>query len=812
MSSPETTTSFEGASYETNGSLEPDCSIAAGIGNVVTVEQAGIQFYDKAGALQSDQSLFSFFNNPAVGVLGDARVVYDDVNDRFVVIADAWADGKIFVAVSNDSDPNHGWHYATVDAGLTVNGQASWADAPAISTDGRAIYITGRMNSFGADGIINTADDVFQESHLWIINDGNGTGGLYDGGSMQVSDFGANVVTGGATPSFGRPAQMLSPTTGSLGTFLVSVTSGGRLQIVRIDNPTTGPSFNFQVLVGAPSGPFSDVAGQPGTTAALDIHTTGNVVWRDGALYTIAVIGPTSGPDAGIATAHWYKISTDNLNALTLVDQGDVSGSLFGAGAVATFQPSISVNGNGDFLVNFSASGLGLYAGAYYAIHFAGDAPGTLQGFQVLHYGEDAYALRSPTGTFRWGDNSGIGVDPVDGTTFWIFNQYAALRDFGQTGNWGTQIGAVPSLLVLLTLIGPGNFDTSGRVDLAFSSGGAAVLWLAGNTGFAEATVFNARMGAEWRAAGTGDFNADGSTDILWTQSAGVVSIWQMNGSRLGQLGMPSGRMGAEWHVVGAGDFNGDRKSDIAWNNTSGQVSIWSMNGTTLGGVGISGGKMGAEWGLTTLADLNGDGKQDLLWRNTGGVVSEWLMNGSDLAALVTLGQIGGEWRLAGKGDFNQDNTSDLVWVDSNNNVQLWTMTAGRIGQIIFPNGHNGLEWTLASVADFTGDRNADLLWLTGGGLAQLWSLDGTRVIVSQMTTPRDFVPSTSFAPTAPAPAAPAPSTSFADVAAPEADWASGDSTSTTATTGDAGNGYSPILDQSALTSFGAYDSNLYLQ
>ena len=33
------------------------------------------------------------------------------------------------------------------------------------------------------------------------------------------------------------------------------------------------------------------------------------------------------------------------------------------------------------------------------------------------------------------------------------------------------------------------------------------------------------------------------------------------------------------WAVVGTGDFNGDGKSDILWRNTNGTVAIWEMNG-----------------------------------------------------------------------------------------------------------------------------------------------------------------------------------------------------------------------------------------
>ena len=38
--------------------------------------------------------------------------------------------------------------------------------------------------------------------------------------------------------------------------------------------------------------------------------------------------------------------------------------------------------------------------------------------------------------------------------------------------------------------------------------------------------------------------------------------------------------------MIGTGDFNDDGDSDILWQNTNGQVSIWEMNGTNVIGGG----------------------------------------------------------------------------------------------------------------------------------------------------------------------------------------------------------------------------------
>ena len=90
--------------------------------------------------------------------------------------------------------------------------------------------------------------------------------------------------------------------------------------------------------------------------------------------------------------------------------------------------------------------------------------------------------------------------------------------------------------------------------------------------------------GPAWKAIGTGDFNGDGHSDILFqnTTPAAKFLIWEMNGNTLIGGGPVSPNPGPSWHAIGTGDFNGgDGHSDILFQNTSGQASAWEMNGNT---------------------------------------------------------------------------------------------------------------------------------------------------------------------------------------------------------------------------------------
>jgi FG-GAP-like repeat/Tryptophan-rich Synechocystis species C-terminal domain len=95
--------------------------------------------------------------------------------------------------------------------------------------------------------------------------------------------------------------------------------------------------------------------------------------------------------------------------------------------------------------------------------------------------------------------------------------------------------------------------------------------------------------GPAWKAVGTGDFFGNGDSDILWQNtSTGQVSIWEMSDNTTLIGGGPvSPNPGPAWQAIGSGDFNGDGRSDILFQNTtSGQVSIWEMSGNSLIGGG----------------------------------------------------------------------------------------------------------------------------------------------------------------------------------------------------------------------------------
>jgi hypothetical protein len=63
-----------------------------------------------------------------------------------------------------------------------------------------------------------------------------------------------------------------------------------------------------------------------------------------------------------------------------------------------------------------------------------------------------------------------------------------------------------------------------------------------GSTAFAD-------PGGTWGIAGVGDYNGDGTSDILWRNASGVVAVWTMgNGHRTGSTAFAD--PGGTWNIA----------------------------------------------------------------------------------------------------------------------------------------------------------------------------------------------------------------------------------------------------------------------
>ena len=257
-------------------------------------------------------------------------------------------------------------------------------------------------------------------------------------------------------------------------------------------------------------------------------------------------------------------------------------------------------------------------------------------------------------------------------------NDNGTVRDWlGQPG--GSFIGNTDKVNILTgpewNVIGTGDFNGDGRVDVLWQHDNGTVRdWLGQADGSFTGNIdkVNINTGTDWHAVGTGDFNGDGRDDILWQNANGTVRDWlgQADGSFAGNIGKVNILTGPEWHVIGTGDFNGDGLTDVLWQHDNGTVRDWlgQSDGSFVGNIDKVNILTGPDWHAIGTGDFNGDGLSDILWRNVNGTIREWLGQ-SDGSFVGNIDHVNfvppAGAHVIGIGDYNGDAIDDLLW--SNN-------------------------------------------------------------------------------------------------------------------------------------------------
>ena len=226
------------------------------------------------------------------------------------------------------------------------------------------------------------------------------------------------------------------------------------------------------------------------------------------------------------------------------------------------------------------------------------------------------------------------------------------------------------------------NLALEGSDDIIWQSDDGIVRdWLGlGNATFVGNTdKVNITTGTDWHVLGTGDFNGDGYTDVLWQHDNGTVRDWlgQADGSFVGNIDQVNILTGTDWHVRGTGDFNGDGRDDILWQNDNGTIRDWlgQADGSFLSNIDVVNFVPGAGWQIAGTGDFNGDGRSDILARNTDGTITDWLGQadgGFTDNSLIASQPVSTDLQVAGVGDFNGDGFSDVLFRDSAGALQTW--------------------------------------------------------------------------------------------------------------------------------------------
>ena len=209
---------------------------------------------------------------------------------------------------------------------------------------------------------------------------------------------------------------------------------------------------------------------------------------------------------------------------------------------------------------------------------------------------------------------------------------------------------SLPSFGGTWRVVGAADIDRDGRVDFFLESNPESstnVHYLGYRTAQGAIVPLSPSVQGDpaWHIVGAGDFHRetqsglsyrDTQPDLLWQRDDGTLAVWWMDGPRnYANALLNPNRPGTGWRVVGTGDFDGDGKTDIVFQHTNWQVAFWLMDGKNLRKAVLLR-VWSRGWRVVGTGDFDGDKSLDLLLQN-GSNVGYWKMNGTNYvsAALI---------------------------------------------------------------------------------------------------------------------------------------------------------------------------------
>jgi hypothetical protein len=346
-------------------------------------------------------------------------VLYDEVNQRFIVAVQG-ADGvqllydRLYLAVSDTDNPLEGFtEQHRIDLTEMYGGQEYRAIELRVGGNAEALLISMNMYRFTPPGSGN-----FDHVQTLAIDRKS----LLDKDPDTLTSYSADYQT----PYFNTVATMMHDPGPDAPIWLVSEDHSAQnsLHLVRMtdvltDTPTftsyTVPVNRFDI-----NAPNADQPGGAGSIQTCRFRMV-DAAWRDGRLVTAH-----DSKSGNVDHLRWYDIDTTG-DAPVLIQEGEIDPGP----DVFTYCGAVDLAANGDLGLTYVQSSAKEYMSMYVTGRSLADPPGTMEDPADVAPGQ------VPVQSLSAGFHAGIGVDPLDGTTFWAVNVFQP-----RSGSWWTWVAA----------------------------------------------------------------------------------------------------------------------------------------------------------------------------------------------------------------------------------------------------------------------------------------------------------------------------------------------------------------------------------
>jgi hypothetical protein len=421
--------SFDGVGSICN-CLPPDTDGDVGLSHYFQTVNLSYAIYDKSGnKLLGPFTNSSIWNGmPHNSNDGDAVVLYDEVNDRWVMSQFSlpnYPSGPYYemIAVSQTNDPTGSWYRYEFS-------YTNMGDYPKLGIWMDGIYMTQNMFA-NASNYVGTGYCAFEKD------------AMYSGASSaQMVMF--TLPSGDPWCVLPSDCDGAYPPAGTPCFFGYQHSNHIRIYGFHVDW-TTPANSTYTELVELPVTSYtawssgSMIIPQPGTTVKLDplsdrglMHRLSFRKFND----HWSMISNSTINVSGVAAIRWYELRNDMTNPAnwTIYQQGT-----YNPDNSFRWSGSMAMDSLGNIALGYSLSSSTIYPSVVYTGRLASDPLNTMTITETpikVGGGSQTYVY---SGRARWGDYTAMSADPSQPSKFWYTNEYYSTTS---SMSWKTRIGS----------------------------------------------------------------------------------------------------------------------------------------------------------------------------------------------------------------------------------------------------------------------------------------------------------------------------------------------------------------------------------